>query len=75
MSEAIEIGKWVRRKGLVVWHHVDSTVAGAAFTRCGKRMEPANKAGHGLLVSDDPQRHLRCLPCFYSVEKENDTHA
>lgn len=33
----MRIGDWVRRRGK--WHLVESVVAGAAITRCGKRME------------------------------------
>lgn len=39
---AVEIGGAVRRAGRVEakWHLVESVVAGAAITRCGRRMEP-----------------------------------
>jgi len=50
----VNIGNWVRRENARPrgkWHLVDSTVAGAAFTRCGKRMEPQTSHG-GLEVSE-----------------------
>ena len=34
----MKIGDWVRRRGK--WHLVESIVADAAITRCGRRMEP-----------------------------------
>lgn len=38
MSE-IRIGDWVARRG-TKWHRVESIVADAAITSCGRRMEP-----------------------------------
>ena len=37
-QDQVDIGSWVRRRG-GKWHLVDSTVAGAAVTRCGRRLE------------------------------------
>ena len=37
------IGSWVRRRGK--WHLVESVVADAAITRCGRRMEPTASRG------------------------------
>jgi hypothetical protein len=47
----IEIGKLIRRqRSGAKWHFVESVVAGAAITRCGRRMEPEN--GSGKLDAD-----------------------
>lgn len=61
----MEIGNWVRRPG-GKWHLVESTVAGDAFTRCGRRMDSINTHGQRLEVSevdrmiDQPQNCKRC---------------
>ena len=56
----MEIGNWVRRQQSATatltvaipskWHRVESVVAGAAITRCGKRMEPLLANGKTLQV-------------------------
>lgn len=65
---AIDIGCWVRRT-YGKWHLVESLVAGAAFTRCGRRMEPETPSGGELEVSvvevltrmiGQPQNCKRC---------------
>jgi hypothetical protein len=51
-----EVGNWVRREvdptddEETKWHLAESKVAGAAITKCGRRMEP-EVDGHGLQVS------------------------
>jgi len=35
------------------WHYVESVVAGAAVTQCGKRMEPKNGDGIGLEAREE----------------------
>lgn len=75
-----EIGNWVRRvyadPGRYVtgkWHLVDSVVAGAAFTNCGRRLEPhtSAKVENSLEVSEvkpltrligQPQNCQQCDP-------------
>ena len=52
----VEIGSWVRRdvdpdEENTKWHVVESVVAGAAITRCGRRLEP-EVDGHTLEVSE-----------------------
>lgn len=37
----MNIGEWVRRhRSRAKWHFVESEIAGAAITHCGRRMEP-----------------------------------
>lgn len=49
----VKVGQWVRREyvlsGYVAtkWHLVESTIAGAAVTRCGRRLEPHTPAKSG----------------------------
>lgn len=74
---APEIGNWVRRVyttksyHTTKWHLVESVVAGAVITRCGRRLEAKTnaKAGNELEVSKvmpltrligQPQN---CQPC------------
>lgn len=48
------------------WHLVESVVADAAVTRCGRRMEPVTGRGDVLEVlapGVEPARHERCLRC------------
>jgi alpha-ketoglutarate-dependent taurine dioxygenase len=45
----MSIGDWVRRDG-GKWHRVESVIAGAAITRCGRRMEPEVARAGGLDV-------------------------
>ncbi len=45
----MNIGNWVRRNGK--WHLVESVIADAAITRCGRRMEPTASRG-ALEVSE-----------------------
>jgi hypothetical protein len=40
----MNIGSWVKRRGSK-WHLVESVVAGAAITRCGRRMEERTSEG------------------------------
>ena len=47
----MNIGNWIRRKG-TKWHLVESTVAGDAFTRCGRRMDWQTRSGGVLEVSE-----------------------
>ncbi len=49
----MNIGDWVRRKRSgAKWHLVESVVADAAVVRCGPRMEPKDRDGQRLDVSD-----------------------
>ena len=62
------IGNWVKR-GSGRWHLVESVIADAAITRCGRRMEPTTPRGGALEVSEvepltraigQPQNCKRC---------------
>ena len=45
----LEIEDWVRRKGIDgKWHFVESIVADAAITKCGRRLEPHDNRGRPL---------------------------
>jgi len=55
MTEPV-IGGWVRRKGK--WHLTESVVAGAAFTRCGRRMEARTADGELELSAVEPLTRL-----------------
>lgn len=49
---ALAIGTWVQRPDRrAKWHRVESVIAGAAITRCGKRLERAT-GGVELVVSE-----------------------
>ena len=58
------IGDWVRRRGK--WHLVESVVADAAITRCGRRMEPTASRGelevaeHEVTRTGHPRDCRRC---------------
>ena len=49
----MEIGNWVRRPG-GKWHLIESTVAGDAFTKCGRRMDKTNANGRLEVIDDLP---------------------
>ena len=53
----MEVGDYVRREvgpghRTTKWHLVESVIADAAITKCGRRMEPENTNG-GLDVSKE----------------------
>ena len=57
----MQIANWVRREGIESrvpgsdrhkWHLVESVVADAAITRCGRRMEPKDARGRALEVAE-----------------------
>lgn len=54
----MNIGWWVRRLG-GKWHLVESVIAGAAITRCGRRMEPTNT--HGDLAGSEVEPLTRMI--------------
>lgn len=54
----MDVGNWVRRPG-GKWHLVESTVAGDAFTRCGRRMDKTNS--HGKLDVSDVEPLTRMI--------------
>ena len=69
----MEIGDAVRRVGFEgknpsLWHKVESLVAGAAITRCGRRMEPKTFSGDllesvgGSAVMPRASTCSRCYP-------------
>ena len=41
----MDIGNWVRRGPAFKWHLVESTIAGDAVTKCGRRMDRVTKDG------------------------------
>lgn len=66
----MRIGDWVKRRsrGSSKWHFVESVVASAAITHCGRRLEPMT-GNRGLDISDvmpltreigQPQLCVRC---------------
>ena len=64
----VTIGNWVRR-ATGRWHLVESVIADAAITRCGRRMEPTVARGGELEVAEvepltrmigQPQNCTRC---------------
>lgn len=60
----LAIGDWVQRVyalsgyAATKWHLVDSVVAGAAITRCGRRMESHTPARSGNRLEASPVRPL-----------------
>jgi hypothetical protein len=64
----MNIGDAVRRVGPegtdpTLWHKIESLVAGAAITRCGRRMEPKNENGE-LEASAVLPRASTCSRCY-----------
>lgn len=57
------IGGWVRRERLLLWHRVESIVAGDAITTCGRRMADQPTTDGGLATTDDPGDEYRCSRC------------
>lgn len=61
----VQIGNWVRRETSDAddeeskWHAVESVVAGAAITRCGRRMEPEVD---GKRLQAVPEKPLTRMP-------------
>ena len=49
----MEIGDWVRREGRneAKWHLCESIVGGAAFTKCGRRLERRDRYNRPLEIS------------------------
>jgi len=66
MTTGFDIGDFVKRdEPGTKWHDVESVVAGAAFTQCGRRLEPTIVGNIGLVVrknvpKSDPERCARC---------------
>ena len=51
----MEIGQWIRRvmRGKrTKWHLIESIIADAAITNCGRRLEPQIKVMSGFEFSD-----------------------
>lgn len=64
MTVFFTIGDWVvRARGGFTWHAVESVVAGAAVTRCGRRMEPTTPSGGDLVISLALGPWPRCMRC------------
>jgi len=72
----VDIGQWVRRdRPGTKWHLVESIIADAAITKCGRRMEPQTTIGDNLEVSevtpftrliDQPQL---CRSCYGTTDR------
>ena len=67
MGTPMNIGQWVMREKRQVGHLVESTVAGDAITRCGRRMAERNTRG-GLVEA--PFGTPKCGFCIGAFEKE-----
>lgn len=61
----LHIGDFVKRNTPnTKWHDIESVVAGAAVTRCGRRLEPVIASGAELLTRvTTPEPEERCSRC------------
>jgi hypothetical protein len=61
------IGSWVRREKRGLYHLVESDVANAAITKCGRRLEWETTSGGKLRVFVGPQERpgwdMACRVC------------